>query len=72
MKDEKRKQQLQDRQDYRTSLINKRDEIDRKIAHYLELKILVGDQQAQHGIASLIEELRGAKATIRCDLPEQE
>ena len=31
MKDEKRKQQLQDRQDYRTSLINKRDEIDRKI-----------------------------------------
>ena len=34
-------------------------EIDHKIAHYLELKMLVGDQQAQEGIAALIAELDG-------------
>jgi hypothetical protein len=35
--------------------------------------MLIGDQRAQDGIASLIEELKGTKTTIRCDdLPEQE
>lgn len=36
MKNEKRTEQLKDRRDYRNSLINKREEIDRKISRVEE------------------------------------